>query len=76
MIDRGLLDFRVEPPVRDPPTFTTWPSKVTTLYLLFILVLISLAESMLSAIIIFPSTFDIILVYLLLYSTREEAIPR
>ena len=31
---------------------------------------------MLSAIIIFPSTFDIILVYLLLYSTREEAIPR
>lgn len=62
-MDKVLLLLTTEPPVSEPPTFTTCPSNVTILYLLFTLVLILLAVSILSAIMILPRTLSIIFLY-------------
>ena len=53
----GSLVLILEPPVIEPPTFTTWPSRVIILYLLFITLLILLALLILSTRITLPNKF-------------------
>ena len=72
--NKPVLLFK-EPPVREPPAFTTWPSRVTTLKRYEYFLAIDTAELRSSAITILPSKFCKMPLYSSLQSHKSDATP-